>query len=100
MNAQLDNHPVSLARPQPSSTPPRLPPIAHVLAPSRQDQVPAPTEVLIALARDRPAVQDVGEVDCFARWLCRRRRRDNVAVGAEAAETAIRVHGELEMGDG
>lgn len=99
-DSQLDDDPVSLARPEPPATPLGLPPIPHVLAPPRQDQVGPAAKVLVALARDGPAVEHVSEVDGLARGACRRGGRHDAAVGAETAEAAVGVHGELEVRDG
>ena len=98
-NAQLDDDPVSLASPEPPATAPRLPPVSHILPSPRQDQVAPSPKVLVTLARDGPAVEDISEVDGFAGRVSGRRRRDHAAVGAEATQSTVGVHGELEVRD-
>lgn len=99
-DAQLDDDPVALARPEPPPAPLGLPSVAHVLAAPGQDQVGAAPKVLVALARDGAAVEHVREVDGLARRVRRGGRRDDAAVGAEAAEAAVGLHAELEVRDG
>lgn len=55
--------------------------------------------MLVTLAGDGPAVEDVSEVDGFAGRVGGRRRRDHAAVGAETTESAVGMHGELEVRD-
>lgn len=99
-DVQLDDDPVALARSKPAATPPRLPSISHILPAARQDQVPTASKVLVTLASDGTAVQNVSEVDGFAVRVSGSGRRDDTTVRAETAETTIGVHRQLEVRDG
>lgn len=51
-NVQLNDDPVPFPCAQPPPTTLRLPSVTHIEPSSRQDQIPSPTKVLVALPRD------------------------------------------------
>ena len=93
---QLDNDPVTSPRPEPTTTPLCLPPVPHVLAPSRKEKVSTRTKMLVAHTRDGCATENVSEVDGLVRGA---RDGDDLAVRSEASDSSIGVHGEFEVGD-
>lgn len=97
-DSQFDHDPISRPRSQSSTTALGFPTVSHVDSTPREDEVPTPAKVLITLSGHRRTPEYTRQID--GACAVRHDRWYDSTVGAEATETAVGVHGQLEMSDG